>query len=145
MTALPLSVLAMLCARAASETLDDRPGLAPIRMALDKRHPTTSVVAIEFSHTVCAVVEKQSIIRAVGEFAGQDERPTPSEIAVASDQMDALVRVQAVKLPHTIGGVVKEQVELSGHIAEFSQEHSHLAAVMDSVIGAVLHQLTQRH
>jgi len=42
-------------------------------------------------------------------------------------------------------GVVKEQVELSGHIAEFSQEHSHLAAVMDSVIGAVLHQLTQRH
>jgi hypothetical protein len=39
-------------------------------------------------------------------------------------------------------GVVKEQVEISGHIAEFSQEHSHLAAVMDSVIGAVLHQLT---
>ena len=104
------SVLAMLCARAASETLDYRPGLAPIRMALDKRDPTTSVIAIELSHTVCAVVEKQSIIRAVGESAGQDERPTPPEIAVASDQMDALVRVQAVKLPHTIGGVVKEQV-----------------------------------
>jgi hypothetical protein len=39
-------------------------------------------------------------------------------------------------------GVVKEQVEIPGHITEFSQQQRDLAAVMDSVIGGVLHQLT---
>ena len=41
--------------------------------------------------------------------------------------------------------VVKEQIEVSRDVTELPQQQRNLRAVMDTMIGSVLHQLAQRH
>ena len=42
-------------------------------------------------------------------------------------------------------GVVKEQVEISRHVAEPSEQQRNLATVVDTMVGSMLHQLAQCH
>ena len=42
-------------------------------------------------------------------------------------------------------GVVKEQVDIAWHVAEHSQQQRNLSAVMNAMIGPVLHQFPEFH
>jgi hypothetical protein len=42
-------------------------------------------------------------------------------------------------------GVEEQQIEISRHVSEPSQEQGHLSPMMDAMVGRVLHQFSQRH